>query len=86
MPARLQELLAKDWQVQTSRLKRCLREQDVLLEVALHKLDVHGGLETDDIVNFMWYGRSGDNLDPEKDVGPLQLPPRLPCTGRPSPF
>ena len=42
---RLQELLARDWTLQAAALKRCFHEQDVVLEVALHKLEVHGGAE-----------------------------------------
>ena len=42
---RLQELLARDWHAQTGRLQTLLREQDMLLEVALHKLECHGGVE-----------------------------------------
>jgi hypothetical protein len=44
-----------------------------VLAYPFFKLDVHGGLETQDIINFMWYGRSGTNLDPAVDIGPLQL-------------
>ena len=42
---RLQELLARDWTLQAAALKRCFYEQDVVLEVALHKLEVHAGCE-----------------------------------------
>ena len=39
----LQEKLARDFTLQRAALKRCVYEQDVLLEVALHKLELAGG-------------------------------------------
>ena len=41
----LQERLTREFTLQKATLKRCVREQDVMLEVALHKLDLHGGAE-----------------------------------------
>ena len=49
---RLQELLARDWTAQASSLTRCFHEQDVVLEVALHKLEVHGGAELANALSF----------------------------------
>ena len=48
----LQENFARDWTMQSAALKRCFHEQDVVLEVALHKLELHGGAELADALSY----------------------------------
>jgi hypothetical protein len=41
----LHETLARDFTLQKAALRRCVREQDIVCEVALHKLELLGGAE-----------------------------------------
>ena len=69
---RLQELLARDWTAQASSLKRCFHEQDVVLEVALHKLEVHGGAELANALSFQMQAlraRMAELLEEEAEHG-----------------